>query len=118
MGCRLILATSKPEQYAKQILCHFDLDRYFCFVCGATMDETRSKKEDVIAYALQTGGVTALGDCVMVGDRSYDILGGKKFSLTTVGVTYGYGSEEELRAAGSDHIAQNTEQLLAILTKK
>ena len=52
-GKILILATSKPEIFAKQILDHFDLTKYFDFVAGASMDESRNKKADVIRYALE-----------------------------------------------------------------
>lgn len=55
-GKTCILATSKPEHYAVQILEHFGLSDYFAFVAGATMDETRTGKADVIAYALKKAG--------------------------------------------------------------
>lgn len=102
-GVQCILATSKPDGYANRILEHFALAEYFDFVAGATMDERRTKKEDVIAYALSQ---TCAENVVMIGDREHDILGGKKNGLDTIGVLYGYGSREELEAAGADFIAE------------
>ena len=57
-GCQLVLATSKPEEYARRIMEHFDLAQYFTAICGATLDETRTDKAEVIAYALDTIGLT------------------------------------------------------------
>ena len=109
MGKRCVLATSKPDYYAEQILAHFGLAAYFDFVAGATMDEKRTNKADVIAYALeQVRGQSA----IMVGDREHDILGAKAHGLPSIGVLYGYGSREELEAAGADHIAATAEDVL------
>ena len=69
-GKRLMVATSKPEHFAKQILKHFALAEYFEVICGAPMDEkAHSTKTTVIADALNRGNVTDLTDVVMVGDR-------------------------------------------------
>ena len=114
-GKHLVLATSKPEEFAEQILAHFDLRQYFDCVAGASMDETRSKKSDVIAYALQKTGITAQS-AVMVGDRLHDVEGAAKHGLPSVGVLWGYGDEEELRRAGANRIARDMKQLLTILT--
>ena len=99
-GKKLILATSKPEEFAKEILRHFDLLQYFDFVGGASMDEIRNKKADVIAYALENCGITDLSAAVMVGDREHDVLGAKQVGLKCIGVLFGYGDREELEAAG------------------
>ena len=60
---------------------HFDLARYCDFICGATLDETRTDKAEVIAYALETAGITDKTGLVMVGDREHDVLGAKKNGL-------------------------------------
>lgn len=105
-----VLATSKPEHYAVQILEHFGLSDCFAFVAGATMDEKRTKKADVIAYALEKAGQT--GKAIMVGDRKHDIEGAKAHGLPSIGVLYGYGSREELEAAGATYIAATAEEIL------
>lgn len=114
-GACLILATSKPEKYAEQIAAHFGLNKYLDRICGATMDESRNKKGDVIAYALETVGATDKSGAVMVGDRLHDIEGAKANGLSSIGVLYGYGSKEELTKAGADALAESPEELLEIL---
>lgn len=114
-GKTVVIATSKPEDFAKRIMEHFDLARYCDFVCGATMDETRTDKAEVIAYALETAGITDKSRVVMVGDREHDVIGAKKNGLPCVGAVYGYGSAEELTAAGADALAETVEELHTIL---
>lgn len=113
-GVRCILATSKPEHYANQILAHFDLANYFDFVAGATMDEKRTNKSDVIAYALAQ---TKAENAVMVGDREHDVLGAKAHGLDTIGVLYGYGSREELASAGAAYLAETPVQAASYILK-
>ena len=111
-GKRLIIATSKPEEFAVKILKHFGLASYFDYIVGATMDSSRSKKGDVIAYALEVCGITDKADVVMVGDREHDVLGAKENGLDSVGVLYGYGSREELEKAGATCVAETVEDIL------
>lgn len=96
-GKQLIVATSKPEEFSIQILKHFGLYDYFDFVAGATMDRKRSKKSDVIQYALEQNGITDLAHTIMIGDREHDVLGAQAQKLDSIGVLYGFGSREELK---------------------
>lgn len=115
-GKILIVATSKPEALAVRILQHFGLDGYFDDICGADDDRNRSRKDEVIRYALQRHELTELSDVIMVGDRMYDILGAKACGLCSMGVLYGFGDRAELQEAGADYIAESvadmTEQLV------
>lgn len=104
-GLRLAVATSKPEPFAVQIIEHFHLAGFFDYVAGSTLEETRTDKAEVIEYALETLKVTDRSRVLMVGDREYDVIGAKKCGLDCMGVLYGYGSREELLAAGADYIA-------------
>lgn len=114
-GRKIVLATSKPEEFALIILKHFDLYKYFDFVAGATMDESRSKKADVITYALKKSGVADSKDVVMVGDRKHDIIGAKENGLDSIGVLFGYGDREELEKAGATYIAEKVEDIISFL---
>jgi phosphoglycolate phosphatase len=114
-GKKVILATSKPEFYAKKILSHFEIDKYFYHVAGATMNGHRIEKADVIKYAFENLGITDRENAVMIGDREYDIIGAKECELFSVGVTYGYGSEKELSEAGADHLCQRVEDIEKLL---
>lgn len=105
-GKKIILATSKPEPFAKEILHHFDLEKYFLFAAGSTMSETRTNKAEVIEYALSECGITDKSTVVMVGDREHDIIGANKNGIDSIGVLFGYGSREELESAGATYIAE------------
>ena len=103
-GYELVLCTSKPEEYAKIVLGYVHLDKYFNHICGATMDEkTRATKEDVMHYALMKTKSTN-HDTVMVGDRRYDICSANRFGLNSIGVTFGYGTRQELEKAGATYV--------------
>lgn len=114
-GKTLLVATSKPTFFATKILDHFGIAKYFKFVAGSELDGTRTKKSEVIKYALESMGITDLAACVMIGDRMHDIIGAKETGLESVGVLYGYGSREELEAAGADKIAESIESLCILL---
>lgn len=114
-GKTLIVATSKPEKFARMIIKHFGLDSYFADICGGTLDDSRNEKEMVIRYALEKNQISDLSQVVMVGDRKYDVIGAKKEGLPCVGVLYGFGSLEELREAGADYIAGSVEELYEVL---
>lgn len=113
-GLRLFVATSKPEPLSLRILEHFDLLQYFDAVAGSTMDEQRTKKGQVIAYALETYALDPT-ETIMVGDRKHDVLGAKENGLPCIGVLYGYGSREELTAAGAAALAADLTELSALL---
>lgn len=114
-GKKLILATSKPEPFAKEIMRHFGLDKYFDFVAGSNFDGTRTAKAEVIEYALESAGVTDKSACIMVGDREHDIIGANKTGLDSIGVLYGYGSRKELESAGATFIAETVEDLTKLI---
>lgn len=112
-GYKLFVATSKPEQMSIEILEHFDLAKYFEQICGATMDSSRTNKEAVIAYLLEQNG--RCDNMIMVGDTKYDIIGAKAHDIPAIGVSWGYGSVQEMKDAGAYGIAETTEQLLDML---
>ena len=112
-GHALYVATSKPEEMSVNILKHFDLDKYFARICGASMDTSRSTKEDVIAYLLDLNGRT--DNMVMVGDTKFDILGAKFHGIPAIGVSWGYGKVEDMVSAGAVAIANTAEELLQLL---
>lgn len=115
-GVLCLLATSKPEKYARQILEHYELSDYFYYVAGAGMDGSRTDKAEVISYALEhMPGNTDQSRILMVGDRLHDIAGAKKNRIDSVGVLFGYGSEQELKEAGADYLAANVEELTGII---
>ena len=118
-GCYILLATSKPEPFARQILEHFNLSQYFDVIAGSDFENVRNTKAKVIAYALSTfahnTGKTVeemKASTVMVGDRFHDVEGANENGLPTIGVTFGYGSKEELVVAGATYIAVTPQDII------
>lgn len=111
-GVRAVLATSKPLVFADRILAHFGLKSYFYYTAGSELSGERVEKAAVIRYALEQCHIPP-DSAVMVGDRSYDVAGAAACGLPAIGVSYGYGSREELKAARC--IVDSVEELQKIL---
>jgi len=123
-GIVLAVASSKPEVFVIDILKHFELYEYFDVVVGSLLNETRTKKEEVIEEAFNRLGLVCAdenssdeyreklkAENAMVGDRKFDIIGAKTFGLTAVGVEYGYAEEGELLKENPDFIAKSVTEL-------
>lgn len=113
-GFSLAMATSKPEVFAKRIADKFELTKYFDFIGGSLLDNSRTDKGEVIEYVLSSLKADK-EKTIMVGDRSHDILGAKKCFLKSLGVLYGFGSLEELKNAGADYIAETPKEIETLL---
>ena len=115
-GKKLIIATSKPEEFAVRIMNHFDLAQYMDVIAGASTDNQEgAKKANVIRKALQRAGVEDLSSVVMVGDRRHDVAGGHEVGMKVIGVLYGYGDRAEHEAAGADYIVEDIPSLEKLL---
>lgn len=114
-GYTLLTATSKPEAAAERIMDHFDLTPYFSFIGGASLDDSRVKKGDVIRYVLRENQLEDKSQVIMVGDREHDILGARENGLESIGVLYGYGSLPELQQAGANYVAETVKDVAKFL---
>lgn len=110
-GKRLFVATSKPTVFARQILEHFQMAHYFEEIVGSNLDGTRIAKTEIIQHILHTYHDLEKEHVVMVGDREHDIIGARQVGIDSIGVMYGYGSKEELVAAGATHIIKDVENI-------
>lgn len=110
-GYRLFLATSKPRIFAEQILDHFALTGFFDTVHGSELDGSLTDKPSLVRHILATEGLRP-DQTIIIGDRKYDILGGKTNGFRTGAVTYGYGTREELEAEMPDLLFDSPEQLV------
>ncbi|MCD8097641.1 MAG: HAD family hydrolase [Lachnospiraceae bacterium] len=115
-GCLLAVASSKPEFYVLKILEHFHIRDYFDEVVGATMDEKRTGKADVIAEALKRLKLGEKRESVfMVGDKAHDVIGARKTGIPCIAVSYGYGTMQELLPEKPFRIVQSVDELQALL---
>lgn len=108
----LAVASSKPEVYVRQILEHFHIDQYFQEIVGSELDGRRTDKAEVIEEVLERLQMKNERDKIlMVGDKEHDVIGATSCGIRCVGVTYGYGTREELEKAGAVYIAESVEDL-------
>ena len=115
-GCKLYVATSKPETVSVEILNHLGLAKYFTYIAGAALDKSRGTKEEVIAYLLEQVG--DLEGALMVGDTAYDVIGAERHGIPCAAISWGYGTIESIEAANPAVIVGSTEELLAFVTGK
>ena len=113
-GCRIVLATSKLETYAVQILEHFHMAPYFHFVAGSLLDGSRAEKGAVIAHVLQTLRLPPSG-ALMIGDTKFDVIGAQENGLDSVAVSYGYGDWSETLAAKPTYTCDSVAVLKRLL---
>jgi phosphoglycolate phosphatase len=125
---QLYVTTSKPTVFATQILEHFGLERYFKQIYGSELDGTRTDKGELVAHVLAEESISAsnavhvlaeesisASNAVMIGDREHDVKGALANGVTPVGVLWGYGTRQELTAAGAILLAENPESLVKVL---
>lgn len=113
-GAVLFVATSKPRIAAARIVEHFDMGRYFEKVYGCELDGTRANKVDLLKYAVEEN--PSASSRTMIGDREHDLIGAIANNINPIGVTYGYGSHDELSAAGAIAIANAPAELPKIIS--
>lgn len=114
-GYILTIATSKPTVFAEQILKYFQLESYFDLVVGSHLDGSRSAKGEIIAEVLQQLDSYPKEQFIMIGDRKYDLIGARENQIDAIGVTYGFGSLEELKNEEPTYIVDHVNDLLKYL---
>ncbi len=115
-GIKISLCTSKPLPFAKTVLEHFDLDKYFDNIFGATFDTSIAKKVDVITHVLKNIGEEK-SNVIMVGDTKHDVSGAHENGIKCIGVTYGYGTKEDLVEENAEFLADNPEEIYEVIKK-
>ena len=111
----VILATAKPLVFAKKVIKHFGLDKYFDDMVGAEIGGTLIHKHQIIDEVIKRFNITDRTTAIMIGDREQDISGAKMFSLDSIGVKYGFAEPNELEDAGATYIAETPQDILKIL---
>src|SRR4051812_9016682 len=111
----LAVATSKPTVFSEQILKYFTIDHYFELVVGSNLDGTRASKAEIIQYILDQYKEHTLDDFLMIGDREYDLIGANHAGIDSIGVTYGFGSVEELSQSTPTYMVNHVDELYDLL---
>jgi len=106
-----MIATSKPDRFAREVLRYLEIENYFDAVVGSSLDGALYEKEDIIKFAIESCGLDR-AETVMVGDRKYDIIGARKNGIDSIAVAYGYGTAEELEESGPTRICENVMDIM------
>ncbi len=120
-GVHLAVASSKPTVFVERILEHFEMKDFFEVIVGSELDGRRVNKDEVVAEVLhQLFGTEqiACDKVYMIGDRKFDVEGARALGVESIGVSYGYGSLEELKEAGADYIVQSVSELNYVLLRE
>jgi len=111
---KLFVATSKPQVFTERILNHFGLTNYFDGIYGSELSGKLDDKVELIGHVLASAALRP-DETLMIGDRLYDIIGARSNGCASLGVTYGFGSEEELRSAGADLVCDSPQEIVTCL---
>lgn len=117
-GLTILIASSKPTTFINRILEHFNLDKYFDVVVGSQLDGTRDSKIEVIKECLNILSRTQaveISECVMIGDRKFDIDAANELNMPNIGVTYGFGSRDELTEHNAGAICDSAYEIKELL---
>lgn len=117
-GCQVAISSSKPTVFVRKILDYFNITQYFDVIVGSELNGKRDEKIDVIYETLDqlsNGQPIDKSKVVMIGDRKFDIEASLQAGLSNIGVSYGYGSIEELETAGAQKIAHSVSELSDML---
>ena len=112
-GCTMFVATSKPRIAAGRIIEHFEMGKFFERVFGCELDGTHANKADLLGFAISENPEAS--SRIMIGDRKHDLIGAIANAIQPIGVSYGYGSHDELNAAGATAIADSPAELANVV---
>jgi len=113
----MFIATSKPTVHANTVLDNFGITKYFQYVKGSNLNGTESGKPEIIAHIIEKFNLEK-DKTVMIGDRFYDIIGAKENGIDSIGVTFGYGGETELKEAGATYICNSVKEIYKIIQQQ
>ena len=116
-GKTLSTASSKPAFFIDKIVKYFDIEQFFTVVAGATLDGSIGTKTQVVQQALERLNVQDRSQAVLIGDRLHDVEGARACGIDCIGVTFGFGSREELESAGANHVVDRVDELLPLLVR-
>lgn len=114
-GKRIYVVTSKLEKYAKMIIRHFEFDRYIDDLIGAEATGKHSGKGNLITGLMERNRIAATDSVVMVGDTHYDMIGARENRISSIAVTYGFGTEETLTTCDPDYLVDSVDELAELL---
>ncbi|HEV8370830.1 MAG TPA: HAD hydrolase-like protein [Pyrinomonadaceae bacterium] len=113
---QLFVATSKPQVFAEKILRHFSLADHFIEIHGNDLEGRLDDKAELLRELLERRELRA-EETIMVGDRKHDVIAAKRNGVMSLGVTYGYGTKDELVEAGVDYLCHSPLEVVSQIMK-
>lgn len=113
-GIKVAIASSKPEKFVMRIIDFLNIGNLIDFIAAPESDKAPESKTLLVEKAVNHFGVDQ-NRALMIGDRYFDIDGANGAGVKSIGVTFGYGSREELKNAGATYLADNTEEIRQII---
>ncbi len=112
---KVAVCSSKQQKPADNVCEYLDITKYFDAVCGSAPDGSRKEKEEVIPYTVEVLGGKITDKVVMIGDTKFDAKGARLNNVDFIGMHYGYGTEETMRAEGATVFAKDAKELEGLL---
>lgn len=112
-GIECGICSAKPETMVYTVLEYFCIKQFFSVIRGADIAKPYCGKAEVLKSLIKKNPAQS----IMVGDRASDISGAHGAGIKAVGVTWGYGGQNELCSAGADFIASTATELFGIIKK-
>ncbi len=116
---KVAVCSSKYEKFAEEIVKILGVSDYFDAVCGSTFDGSRKDKKDLIPYAVNSLGGSFekdKTDTVMLGDTYFDARGARLCGVDFVGVEYGYGTTDRMKAEGAELFAKTPYDIISLIS--
>ena len=115
---KIAVCSSKYEKFAEEIVEILGVSDLFDAVCGSTLDGSRKDKKDLIPYAVKSLGgdfETEREKTLMIGDTWFDAKGARLCKVDFIGVLYGYGTYESMKAEETEMFAETPYEILSYI---
>lgn len=113
-GIKIAIASSKPEKFVIKVIDYLKISHLIDFIAAPESDNAPEGKAVLVERAVKHFGVKK-SKALMIGDRYFDIDGANGAGVESIGVTFGYGSEEELRSAGATYLADSADDIRKLI---
>lgn len=115
LGYQLFVCTAKPHIFARRVIEHFQLDRYFSGIYGPELDGRMDDKAELLAHIIHENQLKT-DSCCLIGDRLYDAIAARKNGVLPIGALWGFGSLQELEEAGATSLCSHPDELVPLIT--
>lgn len=112
-----VIVTAKYQKTVVKILKYLKIYEYFDFIYGVTEKRKRVTKKEILSDALNNLKNIKMEECIMIGDRTSDIIAGKTNNIDTIGVTYGMDSKEMIKEADATFLIDKPFDIIEIIGK-